>query len=231
MDMSSEHSALGTRNYDVHLPHSGETYVIQQPQDLDRLLDDVADDPEQNLPYWAEIWPSGVALADAIALHPASLRGVRTLEIGAGIGITATAALRAGADLTVTDYAEPALKLCGQNALANAGREPTLLQFNWRSPSDEFLALDPFPVVLAADVLYESRDVEPLLALLNQVVAPNGLLWLAEPGRPVARRFVERARQRGWAGEQEDHHGPWPDPKDAGITVSLYRLRRDPLLT
>jgi predicted nicotinamide N-methyase len=203
-------------------------YEIEQPDDLDRLLDEIADDPEQNLPYWAEIWPSGVALADAIALHPAAVRGLRALEIGSGIGITAIAALRAGADLTVTDYAPPALDLCRRNTLANAGREPQTLQFNWRNPSDEFLALGPFPVVLAADVLYESRDVEPLLTLLEQIVAPSGLLWLAEPGRAVARRFVELARDRGWTGPQEDHHGPWPDPNDAGITVSVYRLRREP---
>ena len=81
-------------------------------------------------------------------------------------------------------------------------------------------------MVLAADVLYESRDIEPLLAFFKRIVAPGGLLWLAEPGRGVAERFLERAAQHGWAGSRDEHSGPWPDPKDEGVVVRLYQLRR-----
>ena len=83
-----------------------------------------------------------------------------------------------------------------------------------------------FPVVLAADVLYERRDVAPLLALVERIVAPDGLLWLAEPGRAVAGAFVETARAQGWAGSSDTHPGPWPDPKDAGVVVTVHQLRR-----
>lgn len=219
-------AAMLVRDIEVRLPGSGEDLAIIKPDDMDRLLDAVEDDPEQNLPYWAEIWPSGVALADEIVAEPDALAGRRVFEIGSGIGITAAAALRAGADLTVADYAAAALTLCRANALLNAGREPRTVRCNWRDPGDELLALAPFPVVLAADVLYESRDVEPLLDLLEGLVAPGGLLWLAEPGRAVARRFVELAGQRGWHGESRTHAGPWHDPEDAGTVVTVYRLRR-----
>src|SRR3712207_8681258 len=47
-----------------------------------------------------------------------SLTGERALEIGCGLGITAIAAVRAGADLTITDYAADALTLCRYNVLA-----------------------------------------------------------------------------------------------------------------
>ena len=46
--------------------------MISRPVDYDRLIDDAAADPEQNLPYWAELWPSGVALAAKIACDPGS---------------------------------------------------------------------------------------------------------------------------------------------------------------
>src|SRR3712207_7394386 len=36
------------------------TYRITLPEAVDPLLDAAEDDPEQNLPYWATIWPSGV---------------------------------------------------------------------------------------------------------------------------------------------------------------------------
>jgi predicted nicotinamide N-methyase len=213
----------------VELPVSRVTYWIDRPEDTDLLLDATVDDPEQNLPYWSEIWPSGVALADAICADPSPVVGRRVLELGCGIGITAIAALRAGCGLVVSDYSDGALRLCQLNCLINADMEPASIQFNWRDPSDEFLALvgDGLPVILAADVLYERRDIEPLLDLLNRIMLSDGLLWLAEPGRHVARQFVERAVDDGWSvADEQRFEGPWPDAKDAGVKVTVRQLRR-----
>lgn len=210
------------------LPRTEHVYDLVIPGNLDELLDRAAADPEQNLPYWAEAWPSGIALADAIASRPEEVRGQRVLELGSGLGVTAIAALRAGASLTVADYAPESLLLCQANALRNAGREPDTLCVNWRRPALALfdLAAVGFPVVLAADVLYEGRDVDPLLALVARLVAPGGLLWLAEPGRRPAERFLTAATAAAWRDELERHDGPWPDPQDAGVVVGVHRLRR-----
>ena len=206
--------------------------MISRPVDFDRLIDDAAADPEQNLPYWAELWPSGVALAARIARDPGIVQGRQVLELGCGLGVTAIAALRAGADLLVTDYSPEALALCSLNALDQAGALPKTLRVNWRDPTPILHAAagDGFPVVLAADVLYETRDVEPLLTLIAQVVAQGGELWLAEPGRPPAARFLEAMGAGGWIAESEQCRGPWPDPDDnrKGIVVSIHRLRWGP---
>lgn len=212
----------------VRLPRSGCQIEISRPGDTDALLDQAAGDPEQHLPYWAELWPSGIALADEIALAPYLVAGRRVLELGSGLGLTVGMALVAGAVVVAADYAPEALLLCRLNARRIAGREPFVLGLNWRNPDPELFALanDGFPVVLAADVLYESRDVAPLLELVGQVVAPGGLLWLAEPGRPPAARFLEAAAEQGWSGVSNDHVGPWPDEKDAGVVVHVHRLWR-----
>jgi predicted nicotinamide N-methyase len=210
------------------LPASGREIRLAQPVDFDALLDAAAGDPEQNLPYWAEVWPSGIALADELLAQPVLVCGKRVLEIGSGIGVTAGIALDIGADLTVADYSPESLLLCRYNARVNSGREPAALQINWRDPSEELrtLAGAGFPVVLAADVLYESRDIEPLLDLVVWLVAPDGLLWLAEPGRNVAARFIEEATGRGWRDTLSFHAGPWPDPRDANVAVTVHQLRR-----
>ena len=216
----------------VVLPDTAITLEIARPLDDDHLIDDAAADPEQNLPYWAEIWPSGVALAATIARNPDALRGQRVLELGCGLGVTAIAALHAGADLLVTDYAPEALALCALNTLDQTGKTPHTMRLNWRDPDPGLMAHagEGFPVVLAADVLYESRDVAPLLALVGRVVALGGQLWLAEPGRPPAARFLTELHTQGWIGERESCSGPWPDPEDnrKGVLVTVHRLRRPP---
>jgi predicted nicotinamide N-methyase len=215
---------------DIRLPRSGARFRITRPTDMDWLINAMEHDPEEILPHWAEIWPSGIALADEVLLEPERITGQRVLELGCGLGTTAIAALHAGADLTVTDYATGALALCMANSLANTGRQPAQIQINWRKPDDAFLMLASggFPVVLAADVLYEARDIAPLLDLAQQVVAPGGLLWLAEPGRPIAREFVKRAGELGWPSDKHARIGPWAEKRDAAVTVTVHRLYRPP---
>jgi predicted nicotinamide N-methyase len=214
----------------ARLPVSGVEYQIAKPSDVDALLDMAEHDPEENLPYWAALWPSGIALADAVLAEPELVRGQRVLEIGSGLGVTAMAALAAGADLTITDYSEDSLELARYNIEANGflPPPPPALQVNWRKPSKAFRNVvgDGFPVVLAADVLYEARDIEPLLELIDWIVAPGGLLWLAEPRRPTAARFIDIARERGWTGQVGSCDGPWAEMNDTGVIVRIHKLQR-----
>jgi predicted nicotinamide N-methyase len=219
----------------VVLPGCVDLYRIRLPVDVEALLDAAAADPEQNLPYWCELWPSGIALAAFVARERASLRGKQVLELGCGLGVTAIAALRAGAELTVSDYAAEALALCALNAIDVTGREPHTVRFNWRSPARDLLteSRERFTVVLAADVLYEERDVRPLLDLVQDLVTPGGELWLAEPGRPPAAMFLGALAERGWTDVRETCAGPWPDPEDnrKGVVVTVHRLRRSQVVS
>ena len=224
-------AAVGPLRVDrIPLPGTTKSTEISRPAAIDHLIDAAAADPEQNLPYWAELWPSGIALAARLTRHPEIVRGRRVLELGCGLGVTAIAALDAGADLLVTDYSSAALSLCALNALDRTGQRPETLRVNWREPNTALItaAGEGFPVVLAADVLYEGRDVEPLLAICERLVAPGGELWLAEPGRPAATRFMQTIRAQGWSGEDNRCAGPWPDPEDnhKGVVVTIHRLQR-----
>jgi predicted nicotinamide N-methyase len=212
----------------VTIPGTERAVTITRPSDTDALLDQASGDPEQNLPYWAELWPSGIALAAAITAQPEAVRGRPVLELGSGLGLTAIAALEAGADLLATDYAEESLILTRANSLRNTGREPRTLRMNWRDPDPALLDDYPagYPVVLAADVLYERRDIAPLLDLFDRIVAPGGLLWLAEPGRPPASIFLESASRQGWTFTTSTSRGPWPDPSDSEVVARVHQMRR-----
>ena len=212
---------------DVRLPWSGRVYRITMPAAIDPLLDLAADDPEQNLPYWAELWPSGVALADLIELDSQLVRGQQVFELGCGLGVTAIAAMRAGGLLAVSDYSPAALDLCRLNCEVNAGAAPEAVSFNWRTAPTGMVQMlgGRVPVLLAADVLYERRDIEPLVGMVKGLLKPGGVLLLAEPGRPVATEFLARLEALGWRRHSRQHAGPWPDESDAGVVVAVHELR------
>lgn len=216
---------LVTEEESLTLPRTGQRYTFLTPSapDHDRLFEEAKATPDRTLPYWAEIWPSGVALADVAIARAPELAGVPVLELGCGLGVTAVAALAAGADLFVGDYSPISLALCRYNGLRNTGREPHPLEFNWRDPLPTVLArlgdLPGFSIIMAADVLYESRDIAPVLALIERLLLPDGVLWLAEPGRKTARRFLNTAAAAGWRGVTEWTDGPWPGDKVARVGV------------
>src|SRR3954468_2325574 len=60
------------------------------------------------VPYWARPWPSGLALAEALAQDPPEPRS-RVIELGCGLAAPSIVAVRAGADVLATDGATDAV--------------------------------------------------------------------------------------------------------------------------
>jgi predicted nicotinamide N-methyase len=168
----------------------GRDLRLLRPRDSETLLDEQAFEREEFLPYWAELWPSSLALARAIAVR--ALRGARTLELGCGLGLPSIAAALAGGRVLATDWSAEAVELTAANAERN-GAALDALVCSWTDP-EPLLARAPWDLVLASDVLYERRNVDLLLELLPRLTAE---VWLADPGRPPAAPFLEAAA-RTW---------------------------------
>jgi predicted nicotinamide N-methyase len=164
---------------------AGSTLTVLRPPSADELIDESSFDEDEFLPYWAELWPSGVALARVIAAR--DLRGLRVVELGAGLGLPSLAAALRGADVLATDWADEAVALLRENAERN-GVRLRVERVRWDEPAD-LLEAAPWDVVLGADLLYEARNAEQLLVLLPQL---GGEILLADPGRPFARSFLEQ---------------------------------------
>jgi predicted nicotinamide N-methyase len=183
-----------------------------RPREPEALLyeDDVAAD-QAYPPYWAELWPSGVELARAVA--GADLAGARVLELGCGLGLPAVAAALGGAHVLATDRSPDALSFAAVNAERNGVAVDTAA-CSWDAPQ-ALLAGAPWRLVLAADVLYGQRNVDELLALLPRLVDGAGEVWIADPQRPLVGEFLDAARAR-WRSVRTDRT---PDPE-----VLLHRL-------
>jgi predicted nicotinamide N-methyase len=193
---------LVTRSID--LP-SGEVRLLQ-PEESAELPDAGPIEWAPIAPYWSVLWRSGVALARE--LDGAELSGQRAVELGCGLALPSIAAARAGATVIASDECPEALALVERNARAN-GVSVETATVEWAQP-DVLVRQAPFDLVLAADVLYESADVEVLLSLLPRL-APEA--WVADPGRPGGDELVERARRR------------WSVETRARGVVKIHRLR------
>jgi predicted nicotinamide N-methyase len=146
------------------------------------------------VPYWARPWPSGLALAAAVAADPPRA-GARVLELGCGLGAPSIVAARAGARVLATDGAADAVAFAAHSLALNEV-DAEVAHADWTAHGDALVARGPFDVVLAADVLYTRGSVEAALRLWPRLVAPGGVLLLADPERAGAREMLAAARAR-----------------------------------
>lgn len=193
---------------------------VRRPASAEALIDEAAFAIDERLPYWAELWPSAHALAEAVLGR--CVAGLRVVELGCGIGLPGIVAALEGGVVTLTDWYEDALAAAEQNARrSGAVLEARLL--DWRSPPGELL-VRPFDLVIAADVLYEARNAEWLAALLPRLVASNGEVIIADPRRPDAQTLVGAMVDRGWSHIRSEHRVQGP-VDESGPLIHLHRLR------
>ena len=164
------------------------------------------------IPYWARLWPSGLALATALAADPPP-PGTRVLELGCGLALPSVVAARAGAAVLATDGLGDAVAFAAHNLVLNEV-VADVAHASWSEHGDALAARGPFDLVLAADVLYTRANVETMLRLLPRLLEPLGEIRLADPGRAGARDLLAAAR--GTFALRTEHAGP----------VALHALRR-----
>jgi len=219
---------------EVVLPISKRAYDIYRPDEAsrERLFEQGRADPDKQMPYWAKVWPSGVALADVVVERKLEVSDKHVLELGAGLGVTAAAVLEYGGHIVTADYSALPLAHCRLNSLVNTGRSPRAACFNWRHDDEVTAATgqaefrEGFPLIIAGDVLYEGRDAEPLLNVIERLLVADGSVWLAEPVRRTAQRFLDSAATLGWEIESRQVKADWPDATSG--PVNLHFLTRSP---
>ncbi|GAB4263367.1 MAG: hypothetical protein Kow0092_14220 [Deferrisomatales bacterium] len=193
-------------------------YQVEDPGALADAVDPRTFEADERFPYWAELWPSAVALAGFL-LRRGVRPGTRVVELGCGLGLAGVAAAMAGARVLFTDFEPDALAFARANHALNLRRPGRTRLVDWRTPPPDLCA----PLVLASDVLYERRFLQPFVATLARVVAPGGVAYVAEPGRDVAAGTVEGLEARGFARELHLEEIAWAGRSHS---VWIHELRR-----
>ncbi|MEV6929268.1 50S ribosomal protein L11 methyltransferase [Dactylosporangium sp. NPDC051485] len=128
-------------------------------------------------PFWAFAWAGGQALARYVLDHPALVHGSDVLDLAAGSGLVAIAAMHAGAArVTAVEIDALAVTAIGINADANAVAVTPLL--------GDVLEQEPdADVVLAGDVFYSREMTRRMLAYLRRAAGRGARVLVGDPGR------------------------------------------------
>ena len=194
-------------------------YRITHPVSADDLIDEEDFDRDERLPYWAELWPSAVALARYLSER--DLGGTRVIELGCGVGLPTILALAQGAEVLATDHYEAALEFTAYNAHANLDQEPEVSALDWRQPG--ITGRGTFDLVLAADVLYERKNAAALADLVPKLLAPGGEAIFADPRRDEAPVFFGAMEEQGFEVVIVE---TTVEQRGRNVKVLLHRLRR-----
>ncbi len=129
-------------------------------------------------PYWAFAWAGGQALARYVLDHADRIAGRSVIDIGAGSGIGAIAAAKAGArDVRAADIDAIAVAATLLNAAAN--------DVTVAATTDDWLAGAPplAEVVLVGDLFYERALAEQVMAFVRAAAARGSLVLVGDPRR------------------------------------------------
>ena len=202
---------------------AGKRFLIRRPARSDRLeahpAVQAAYREDEYLPYWTELWPAARMLAKVV-LSEKWAPGSTALEIGCGLGLPGIAALARGFRVTFSDCDETALGFAADNAHLNGFLDFDLMRLDWRAPPPSLR----FPVLLGSDLVYELRNINPLVTLIKQVLLPGGLCLLTDQHRLPAYNLQEALEGEGLAFTTQAMRAG--EPGGRRVKGILYRITR-----
>ncbi len=129
-------------------------------------------------PFWAFPWVGGQAVARYVLDHPELVRNRRVLDFGAGSGLVAIAAAKAGAASVTACDIDPLFSAVLE---LNAGLNGVEIAAWTRDVLGQ--QVSGFDVVLAGDIFYEKPLAESAWRWFGALAAAGALVLVGDPGR------------------------------------------------
>jgi len=197
----------------------GRAIEVWRPPDMEALIDLVAFEADERIPYWADVWESAIVLAEELSRCDG--RGLSLLELGCGLGLPSLVAARAGFTVTATDYEEAALEGVRYNAAKNGLGGIATRVLDWRNAPPDAGTYDR---VVAADVLYEAHHAAALAGVIARTLSDDGVALVADPCRTRAAGFADACRAAGLGVVKTKARRP--HGATDGPSVEIYNISR-----
>ncbi len=129
-------------------------------------------------PFWAFAWAGGQALARYLLDHPETVAGRRVLDVGAGSGLVAIAAARAGAvHVRAVEIDPDAVTAIARNAAANGVEVDAELADVLDGDGGEA------DLVLGGDIFYTEVMGRRAMPFMRRAQQRGATVLLGDPGR------------------------------------------------
>lgn len=175
---------------------------------------------DEQIPYWVELWPSAIGMANFMHQNFHLIQGKDVLEIGCGLALPSIAIAQFARSVTISDYQKDAVSLAEKNAQLNAINNAAFEVLDWRNTEGH----KKYDVILASDIAYENRTFASLPSSLLSLLNPEGVIILSEPGRSLAKSFMEEELQRTFHLAKTKIDVPW-NSAVVGINVFVLHQR------
>ena len=171
-------------------------YKINRIGNIDQLFDallakgsDHEDVLDEKIPYWAELWPSAIAMSQYLIENKVLLQGKSIIEIGSGLGLPSIVASEFASDIVCTDYIQESLDFAKTNYLLNHSNDDKIKFeiLDWRNSESTNQKYD---MVIASDVAYERKAFDDLEKCIHRLSHENTIVLLSEPNRHMAVDFL-----------------------------------------
>lgn len=171
------------------------------------------DDPDPPAPYWAYQWAGGLALAHHFRAQPEVVAQKRVLDLGAGSGLVAIAAIKAGGDAVAAEIDLNGRTAIALNAAANGVVVP-LCDIDLAGPPPTGIDL-----IAAGDVFYNAEVAARMIPFLERCAAAGIAVLIGDPDRrdlPMDRLIQVASYAVGDVGDAR---------ASAARTGTVYRLK------
>jgi|WetSurMetagenome_2_1015567.scaffolds.fasta_scaffold00046_46 predicted nicotinamide N-methyase len=165
------------------MPSASGPMRFVRPADPEKILDSLTDEEyekDKMLPYWAEQWPASFGLyryLEARCRYILPSAGL-VCELGGGIGVISSLIAANGIRCVATDISFNACLFSRYNMHSNATHAPVAC-FDWRHSCFGRV----FDCIVASDIIYEERWIEPVLGFLRDTLVDGGFALIADPRR------------------------------------------------
>lgn len=200
-----------------------ETFRVTNAEDLIEAFFALDENDEkyqdEQLPYWADLWHSAVALGHFLVKNNLIKPEMTVTEIGCGLGFSGIVASKLGAKVTFTDYVQEAVDFAKKNWALNDASPAKFELMDWRKPKLEFAA----DLILAADVAYEKNAFEPLFTTFKALCATGKTILLSDPNRKNTRPFMLGLKKEGFEVEE---YSMEQQLDTSTVRVNIFKLVR-----
>jgi predicted nicotinamide N-methyase len=139
-------------------------------------------------PYWTQVWPSALAMAEFLLKHPEYVKEKEILELAAGLGLPSLAIADKAKKVCCSDYLPEAVETMRMSVAYNGLKNVECRLLDWNELPEE---LKP-DVLLLSDINYDPSGFDVLYEVIKKFLEKKATIVLSTPQRLMGASFINR---------------------------------------